>query len=241
MHNDKIKILKLKAFQFKKFTIQQKEEVFRVGTDGVLLGVFCNVSSASSVLEVGTGTGLISLMVAQRNKNAEILAIDINPEAVRLAHENFIASPFSARLQVLQKDFKKMEPNEKFDLVVCNPPFFNENNSKKDVIARQQVALTFRDLIKQSVQVVKKDGILSVIVPMESFSEINSIAEEFNLHLIKKVNICGVEGGQVKRHVLEWSRQKTTQETIDFTIEKSPRKYSDEYLLLTKEFHVFKA
>ena len=96
----------MKPFRFKNFIINQSSEVFRVGTDAVLLGVMCKIESANQILEIGTGTGIISLMIAQRNPNAEILAIDINKDAAKLALENFNNSSSYQRLQVINADFK---------------------------------------------------------------------------------------------------------------------------------------
>ena len=229
----------MKPFRFQKFEILQHKNVFRVGTDGVLLGALCQVENAQKILEVGTGTGLISLMLAQRNANAEITALDLNEDAVKLAQENFKNSPFSKRLQFFHQDFKTFESQEKFDFVVCNPPFFEENNSVKDVLARQQVELTFRNLIEKASKILSSEGIFSVIIPSESAQEFENLAEDFDLYLVRKVNIFGIENGVLKRNVLEFSKKKSALETLDFTIEKSPRKYSDQYLELTKEFHVF--
>lgn len=229
----------MKPFRFQKFEILQHKNVFRVGTDGVLLGALCQVENAQKILEVGTGTGLISLMLAQRNANAEITALDLNGDAVKLAQENFKNSPFSKRLQVFHQDFKTFESQEKFDFVVCNPPFFEENNSVKDVLARQQIELTFRNLIQKTANVLSSQGIFSVIIPSDSAHEFENLAQDFDLYLVRKVNIFGIENGALKRNVLEFSKKKSALETLDFTIEKSPRKYSDQYLELTKEFHVF--
>ena len=229
----------MKPFRFQKFDIIQHENVFRVGTDGVLLGALCQVENAQKILEVGTGTGLISLMLAQRNANAEITALDLNEDAVKLAQENFKNSPFSERLQVFHQDFKTFESQKEYDFVVCNPPFFEENNSVKDILARQQVELTFRNLIEKASKILSSEGIFSVIIPSESAQEFENLAEDFDLYLVRKVNIFGIENGVLKRNVLEFSKKKSALETLDFTIEKSPRKYSDQYLELTKEFHVF--
>lgn len=229
----------MKPFRFQKFEILQHKNVFRVGTDGVLLGALCKVGNAQEILEVGTGTGLISLMLAQRNANAEITALDVNEDAVKLAQENFKNSPFSERLQVFHQDFKTFESQKEYDFVVCNPPFFEENNSVKDILARQQVELTFKDLIQKTAEVLSPEGIFSVIIPSESAQDFESLAEEFDLHLVRKVNVFGIENGALKRNILEFSKKKSTLEVLDFTIEKSPRKYSDQYLELTKEFHVF--
>ena len=229
----------MKPFRFQKFDILQHKNVFRVGTDGVLLGALCQVENAQKILEVGTGTGLISLMLAQRNANAEITALDLNEDAVKLAQENFKNSPFSKRLQFFHQDFKTFESQKEYDFVVCNPPFFEENNSVKDILARQQVELTFRNLIEKASKILSSEGIFSVIIPSESAQEFENLAEDFDLYLVRKVNIFGIENGVLKRNVLEFSKKKSALETLDFTIEKSPRKYSDQYLELTKEFHVF--
>lgn len=232
--------INMKPFNFQKFTVLQSKEVFRVGTDGVLLGILSNAEKARNVLEVGTGTGLVSLMITQRNSVAKILAIDINEEAVKLAAENFKNSPFSDRLQVNFQDFKHFETVEKFDFIVCNPPFFEENNSEKDVLARQQITLTFRNLIESSAKVLSEEGIFSVIIPSDVVFDFENLAKEFHLNLIRKVNIFGIEGGGLKRNILEFSSVQKPLVIIDFTIEKSPRKYSDQYLELTAAFHVFK-
>ena len=229
----------MKPFRFQQFSIQQSKDVFRVGTDGVLLGAMCNVKNAKKILEIGTGTGLISLMLAQRNVSAKILAIDINENAVKLASENFRNSIFNENLKVELKDFKNFETNENFDLVVCNPPFFEENASAKDVLARQQVELNFRNLVEKSTEIITKKGILSIILPSEAASDVKSLAEEFNLYLVREINIYGIEGGNLKRNILEFSLAQKPLEISDFVIEKSPREYSDQYLELTKDFHVF--
>lgn len=229
----------MKPFRFQKFDIIQHENVFRVGTDGVLLGALCQVENAQKILEVGTGTGLISLMLAQRNPNAEITALDLNEDAVKLAQENFKNALFSERLNVFHQDFKTFESQKEYDFVVCNPPFFEENNSVKDILARQQVELTFRNLIEKASKILSSEGIFSVIIPSESAQEFENLAQDFDLHLVRKINIFGIENGVLKRNVLEFSKKKSALETLDFTIEKSPRKYSDQYLELTKEFHVF--
>ena len=229
----------MKPFRFQQFSIQQSKDVFRVGTDGVLLGAMCNVKKAKKILEIGTGTGLISLMLAQRNVSAKISAIDINENAVKLASENFRNSIFNENLKVELKDFKNFETNENFDLVVCNPPFFEKNASAKDVLARQQVELNFRNLVEKSTEIITKKGILSIILPSEAATDVKSLAEEFNLYLVREINIFGIEGGNLKRNILEFSLAQKPLEISDFVIEKSPRKYSDQYLNLTKNFHVF--
>lgn len=230
----------MKPFIFKQFEIQQSKDVFRVGTDGVLLGALADVGSAFRVLEVGTGTGLISLMLAQRNLRADFLGLDINEEAAVLTKLNFEKAPFYARLKNIHQDFKTFETDEKFDLIVSNPPYFEESGSDKDKIARQTVELNFRQLITQSARFLSENGLLSVIIPVEAGEIFISIAEESKLFLNRRVNIKGIENSKIKRLVLEFSLTEKKLLESEFIIEKSPRKYSDQYLELTKEFHVFK-
>lgn len=230
----------MKPFKFKQFEIQQSKGVFRVGTDGVLLGALANVGQASHVLEIGTGTGLISLMLAQRNSHADFLGLDINEEAAGLTKINFENAPFQERLKNIHQDFKTFETEGKFDLVVSNPPYFDESGSEKDKIARQTVELNFSQLITRASKVLSENGLLSVIIPVEAGDIFISAAKENNLFLVRRVNIKGIENSKIKRLVLEFSPVEKNPEESEFTIEKSPRIYSDQYLELTKEFHVFK-
>lgn len=229
----------MKPFVFQKFSISQSKEVFRVGTDGVLLGALASAENTNEILEIGTGTGLISLMLAQRYPDAKVQAIDINEHAVNLARQNFKNSPFSERLEIDLQDFKKFKKEKKYNLVVCNPPFFEENQSEKDVLARQQVELTFEHLITKSSECLSHDGVFSVIIPSVSSEDFVRKALDNQLNLVKRIDVYGIEGGLVKRNILEFSFAKKTLDVVSFTIEKYPRVYSDEYLELTKSFHVF--
>lgn len=229
----------MKPFKFKQFEIQQHKNVFRVGTDGVLLGALANIDNVSKVLEVGTGTGLISLMLAQRNTHAEFLGLDIQKEAVNLTKYNFENSVFKSRLENVLQDYKTFETEERFDLIVSNPPYFEESGSDKDKIARQTVELNFVQLISKSSQLLSSQGVFSVIIPVESGGDFIKIAGRNRLFLNRKINIKGIDNSKIKRLILEFSLAEKPMEELGFVIEKSPRKYSNQYLELTKEFHVF--
>lgn len=231
----------MKPFTFKNFEIQQSKDVFRVGTDGVLLGALADVENASEVLEIGTGTGLISLMLAQRNDQAVFLGLDINEAAVQLTKTNFEHSPFHTRLKNIHQDLKNFETEKKFDLIISNPPYFEESGSEKDKLARQTVELNFKQLITASAKLLANYGILSVIIPAEAGDDFIKTALENTLFLKRKVNIKGIENSKTKRLVLEFSSIKSIPEASDFVVEKSPRQYSDQYLELTREFHVFRS
>lgn len=229
----------MKPFRFKQFDIRQSSDVFRVGTDAVLLGVLSDVMGAKQILEVGTGTGIISLMLAQRNPDANILAIDINSEAVNISQTNFLNSPFSDRIKSQLQDFKQFETGEKFDLIISNPPYFEINSSDKDILARQRLELDFSDLIQKASQLLSDEGLFSVVTPIDSEKQFTRICLNNNLFLKRQVIIKGIETAEPKRAVLEYSFQQSGTKEENFVIEKSPRVYSDEYLELTKDFHIF--
>ena len=230
----------MKPFQFKQFSIQQSKNVFRVGTDGVLLGA-CSSSkkNAGKILEVGTGTGLISLMLAQRNPTAKIHAIDINENAVELAKENFENSPFKDRLEVNLQDYRTYNLAEKYDLIVSNPPYFEENQSSKDIIARQQTELSFEFLIENSAKLLSENGLLAVIIPFNSGVLFEKHCNKHSLYLEKKILIYGIKDSKPKRLVLEFGFEEKELIESELVLEKTPRKYTEEYLKLTEEFHQF--
>lgn len=230
----------MKPFLFQQFNIQQSPDVFRIGTDGVLLGALASVQSARNILEVGSGTGLISLMLAQRNPRAGIVSVDISPEASRLSGENFKSSPFHSRLSAICIDYKDFCTESRFDLVVCNPPYFEPNESVKDVVARQKRTLDFTFLISKSATLLSPEGVFSVIIPVQDAEKFVEECEHSGLLLFRKIEISGIEGGPVRRCILEFSKALFPFSRMAFAIEKSPRKYSDLYLELTREFHVFK-
>ena len=211
-----------------------------MGTDGVLLGALCAAENARYVLEVGTGSGLIALMIAQRNPQAKILGIDIAAEAVQLAQINFGKSNYTTRLVAQHVDYKCFRSTEKFDFIVCNPPFFEPNDSRKDKIARQTVEIDPTSFMAKSSEILAEEGQISIIIPSAQSENYISCAKRCKLFLKRKIDIFGIENGDMKRNVLEFSFMEDQVQYETFIIEKSPRKYSDQYLELTKEFHVFR-
>lgn len=231
--------MRIKPFHFQKFTIRQRKDVFAVGTDGVLLGALANLKNARRVLEVGTGTGLISLMLAQRFPEISILAIDLQPEAAVLARENFQNSPFSDRLTAEQENFSTGAFEEKFEAIICNPPFFLPNSSEKLVSARQQRTLTLENLIEKSAEILTAEGILQFIYPSGEQHLVEKLAGQNELFLTEIINIYGVAGGKTVRQIFTLSGKNQLFRTTDFIIEDAPRQYSAQYLAATRDFHLF--
>ncbi|PIE50833.1 MAG: tRNA (adenine-N(6)-)-methyltransferase [Flavobacteriales bacterium] len=229
----------MKKFRFQQFEIQQSKKIFRVGTDAVLLGTLANIEHSENILEVGTGTGIISLMLAQRNPKAHFLGLDIDENAVEFTRINFKNSPFSDRMRVILQDFKHFHTDCQYDLIISNPPYFEKNVSDKDVVARQRLTLDFESLVQKSVGLLTENGRLCIIIPFEFSNEVEKFAQKENLFLKTKINIYGIQGGKQRRVILTFSKQAQKVLERDFVIEKSPRNYSDEYLAITKDFHIF--
>ena len=157
-----------KPFRFKQFEIFQDKTAMKVGTDGVLLGAWSNLETGDNILDIGAGTGLISLMLAQRFPNSRVDAIEIDYDAFLQAKENFEHSIFSERLKIKNTSLQVYSSDKKYDLIVSNPPFFTVNNSvdfdaRKQ--ARQQETLTFAELIEKSAKLLHKEGVASFIIP----------------------------------------------------------------------------
>lgn len=155
-------------FYFKDFKVKQRPGVFKIGTDGVIAGLLAECESNQRILEVGTGTGLISLLLANRYPDVSIVAIDLQKEAADLAGENFADSPFASRLTALQADFLEFQSIEPFDLIISNPPYFLPNQQtpdKKRQIARQTTHLSAEHLLNKAPLLLTESGRLSIIAP----------------------------------------------------------------------------
>lgn len=173
-------------FRFKRFCIHHDRCAMKVGTDGVLLGAWGCVEG-NRILDVGTGTGLIALMAAQRNKDATILGIDIDEASILQARENIAESPFSDRVSCALQDFTSFCPDNRFDAILCNPPFFTENTLPDDISrawARNSKSLPFPQLIMKVASLLNDNGQFSVIIPSSHMQVFVSLclAEGLNLN-----------------------------------------------------------
>ncbi len=229
-------------FQFKQFHLTQEKSALKAGTDGVLLGAWCKVDGAGTILDVGTGTGLIALMTAQRS-DAHIHAVEINESASADALLNFQQSPWSDRLKLFTSDFNDFSDVHlcQYDLVVCNPPFFNKSlrsNNTASSMARHDVTLTFRQLITGARQVLKDDGRLAVIIPAAAFDDFRETARLEGFYLSRKTSVIPKIGRPAKRMLLEFSVTACYPDRNEFAILIDGNRYSDDFIALTREFYL---
>jgi len=231
-------------FQFKQFSVVQSDCTMMVGTDGVLLGAWADTTGATKVLDIGTGTGLIALMLAQRLPKAEIHAVEISKEATALAEKNIATSPWKKRMKVFNmpvQEFAKFTDHQ-YDLIISNPPFFSGGTFSKSAdktVARHTVRLPNGDLLNAVRRVLSKSGRFVVILPYLEGLRFEEMARQYHFYLTKKVEVLPNAGKPVERLLLEFAYEEaeTVEETL--VIETDVRhKYTEEYTALTKDFYL---
>ncbi|MCK9414510.1 MAG: methyltransferase [Prolixibacteraceae bacterium] len=229
-------------FQFKQFLITQENSALKVGTDGVLLGAWCGVTGAKRILDVGTGTGVIALMLAQRSE-AHIAAVEIDKNACRDALHNFQNSPWGERLALYSSDFNDFQKSHaiSFDLVVCNPPFFKKSMKSSDPassIARHDVSLSFEQLITGAKKLLTSQGRLAVILPIEVLDDFRETARLAGFYLSRKTTVIPKVGKPPKRVLLEFSVLATYPESDELVILIDQQRFSENFIELTREFYL---
>ena len=232
-------------FSFKKFSVQQDKTAMKIGTDGVLLGAWTPVNhNPESVLDIGTGTGIIALMIAQRSTAIQIDALEIDEDAYEQATDNFENSPWNDRLYCFHAGLDEFveEPEDEYDLIISNPPFYSEDyksdNEQRD-LARFQDAMPFEDLIEAADLLLSEFGIFSVIIPFKEEETFISLAAEYELFPFKITRVKGNSTSEIKRSLLAFSRiEKSTIEIDELVIEIARHEYTPEYITLTKDFYL---
>jgi tRNA1Val (adenine37-N6)-methyltransferase len=232
-------------FQFKQFSVQQNKTAMKVGTDGVLLGAWAPINhNPFSILDIGAGTGIIALMLAQRTNAEQIDALEIDEDAYEQAVGNFENSPWSDRLFCFHAGLDEFidEPEDEYDLIVSNPPFYAENyktqNEQRD-LSRFQDAMPFEELIEAADLLLSENGIFAVIIPFKEEENFIALAKEWELYPLKITRVKGNLISPVKRSLLAFSRNQIPEIAIDeLIIEIDRHVYTPEYIELTKDFYL---
>jgi tRNA1Val (adenine37-N6)-methyltransferase len=232
-------------FQFKQFSIQQDRCAMKVGTDGVLLGAWCPIENKPfSILDLGTGTGLIALMLAQRSQAEQIDAIEIDEDAYEQAVDNFENSPWSDRLFCFHAGLDEFmdEPEDEYDLIVSNPAFYSEDyktsNEQRDK-ARFQDAMPFEDLVEAADLFLSENGVFAVIIPYKEEERIIDLCSEFDLYPVRVTRVKGTHDTPIIRSLLAFKRYELSTLTADeLVIETARHHYTDDYIALTQDFYL---
>lgn len=233
-----------KPFKFKQFTVNQDQCAMKIGTDAVLLGAWTSLeSNPFSILDIGSGTGVISLMLAQRSSAEVIDALEIDPFAYEQCVENFESSSWSDRLfcyHASLQDFVE-EIDDKYDLIVSNPPFYQEDykseNKQRD-LARFEDAMPFEHLVASASMLLSEDGIFSVIIPFKEEEHFITLASTVNLFPNRILHIKGNSSTKTVRSLIEFSFSQSEIKTEELIIETSRHQYTQDYINLTKDFYL---
>ncbi len=231
-------------FEFKQFTVSQDRCAMKIGTDGVLLGAWVPIqSSVDSILDIGTGTGVIALMAAQRSGAETIDALEIDAEAYEQAVENFEESPWGDRLFCYHASFQEFfqEIDEQYDLLISNPPFYSENYkttyTQRD-IARFEDALPFEHLLVGASKLLSDLGQFGLIIPYKEEQRVLDIAVKVGLYPSKITRVKGTATSDIKRSMLLLGRNENEIQADELVIENSRHQYTDAYTNLTKDFYL---
>lgn len=234
----------MKDFHFKEFRVAQDRCAMKIGTDGVLLGAWTSLeNNPETILDIGSGTGIIALMLAQRSQAETIDGLEIAANAYEQCVDNFENSPWGDRLFCYHASFSEFvqEIDERYDLIVSNPPFHTEDyptgNKSRDQ-ARFSSALPFLELLQGTAQLLAKNGIFSVIVPKSRETHFVKLALEHHLHLQKRTEVRGNATSSIKRSLLQFGFQKKKLISDLLVIERSRHEYTDDYIALTKDFYL---
>ncbi|SFT43258.1 tRNA1Val (adenine37-N6)-methyltransferase [Lishizhenia tianjinensis] len=226
-------------FNFKHFSIEQSNAVLKVGTDAFVLGAFMEATSPKSVLDIGSGTGVLSLIAAQKFNRAHIDAVEIDEESAQLANLNFTNSKWKERLHIHHTALQDYKSHATYDLIVSNPPFF-ENSSAADSDVNNRVkhnnGLSAEELISNVAELLSDSGICWLILSADFMTTYLKAIKHHQLYITKEINVFG-KPSVLKRKILVLEKEEKEKQYQDFTIRNMDGKYSAEYIALTKELH----
>ncbi|MFI5151456.1 MAG: tRNA1(Val) (adenine(37)-N6)-methyltransferase [Bacteroidia bacterium] len=231
-------------FAFKQFSIHQDKCAMKVGTDAVLLGAWAKIGSAQRILDIGTGTGIIALMLAQRC-SARIDAIDLDEAACKQAEENVELSPWKDRVRIFHHSVQEFseECTTRYDLIVSNPPYFLDSSKATGLertAARHADLLPYEELIDSVIRLLDKKGRFCVILPVKEASILRELAKLKGLHLSKLLRVrTRTDKETEKRHIMlfEFAPSSFSEETIAIEMDER-HNYTEEYKELTKDYYL---
>jgi tRNA1Val (adenine37-N6)-methyltransferase len=236
-----LKMAKNQFFKFKQFTVWQENTAMKVSTDACLLGAFVKSENVNTILDIGTGTGLLALMAAQNHPNAKIDAVEIEENAFIQAKNNCKESPFANRINIYNTSIQEFNTNKKYDLIISNPPFFvnatkSEKHSKN--IARHTDLLPFEDLIDSVTKFLNTSGKFYLLLPFTEMDIFIQLANNKSLFCLKRIEIADNENSSFHRVIAVFSHINQEMETEKFYI-KNSNDYSAEFVKILKPFYLY--
>ncbi|MCK0554747.1 tRNA1(Val) (adenine(37)-N6)-methyltransferase [Pantoea ananatis] len=237
--------LKKNGFTFKQFFVAHDRCAMKVGTDGILLGAWAPVAGVKRILDIGTGSGLIALMLAQRTpSNVEVDAVEVDPDAAQQAHENIQQSPWAARMQVHQQDIAQWAENceARYSLIVSNPPYFDPGvacaTPARDS-ARATGSLDHQTLLRCAAALIEEEGFFCVVLPEATGQQVIALAQADGWHLRFRFDVAEYAHRPPHRVLLGFSPSPGETLFERLAIRDADRQYSDAWQSLTRDFYLF--
>lgn len=232
-------------FKFKQFAVNQDRCAMKIGTDAVLLGAWCPIeNNPKSILDVGAGTGILALMLAQRTNADQIDALEIDEESYEQCVENFEGSPWADKLFCYHAALDEFvdDPEDEYDLIISNPPFYSEDFKTTDEqrdLARFQDAMPFEDLIEAADLLLSENGTFAVVIPYKEEERFIDLCAEYELYAVKATRVKGSQKTPIVRSLLAFKRYELSVLTADeLVIEINRHEYTDDYINLTQDFYL---
>jgi tRNA1Val (adenine37-N6)-methyltransferase len=235
----------LSKFDFKQFSVKQEKSAMKIGTDAVLLGAWCPIdNNPFSVLDIGAGTGILSLMLAQRTNAEQIDAIEIEEAAYEECVGNFESSPWNDRLFCYHAGLDEFvdDPEDEYDLIISNPPFYSEDFKTQNLTrdqARFQDAMPFEELVEAADLLLSDNGIFAVVIPYKEEAHFIELCANVELFPVKVTRVKGSHTTPIVRSLLAFKRYElSVLEADELVVEINRHEYTDEYINLTKDFYL---
>lgn len=230
----------MSVFHFKYFSLFQEFSAQKVGTDSMLLGAIAQWDNPKNLLDIGTGTGVLALMCAQRYPFEQIIGIELSEKACKDAIKNVKSSAFSSRIEIIQQDLGAYQTTQQFDAIISNPPFFEnslENESLESTQARHTSSLSFELLIESIQQLLSNQGKAWIIVPSDAEKRIHDLVQKNALGIENQIEIWGKPGKSVRYIFGITKRNNASLQKSSLCIRDEFGNYTDAYKALTREYH----
>lgn len=226
-------------FQFQQFRIDQDRCAMKISTDAILLGALANAEKPNQILDIGTGTGVIALMLAQRFAEAKVTAVELDSDAASQAQENISQSPFASRMNLCQGRIQDFSPGEKFDLIVSNPPYFPDHLKSSDSKRNQALhtdSLSFEELIDRVLALLNPDGKFWLILPPRQMEDFADLAKKSDLKDFRRISVRDRADKSIFRVVAAFSKVEKSSDAQELILKDSSGNYTSAYKNLLSGF-----
>jgi tRNA1Val (adenine37-N6)-methyltransferase len=230
-------------FRFKRFKVSQKECAMKINTDGVLLGAWADVPTTGHILDVGTGSGVIAMMLAQRSSQSRIVGVEIDENSFYEARANMEVSEWSENLEAVLGSIQEYskEATNQFDLIVSNPPFFSGGTlsaTQKKTDVRHAIKLPHSELLRAAYHLLDENGVFSVVLPYIEGLRFIELAEQYRFFLSQVTEVRSFPDSPVERLLISFRKNQTEVSRDSLSIRDSKKDFSEEYRQLTKDFYL---